>query len=290
MSSINSNKSGKPVVSYYSGNDPTKNMRVENSWTSRLTEINVITTKNLTVEFMDFCVKNKDRIYLHIIINGMGASILEPNIPSVRNMFILVSELIQKGFPQKQILIIVNPILSNDNGLKSLELLLKAFTEFKLLRLRFVRFQLLGYKNVDDFKQKNKKSSEQESEHIIKMSKSSYKNKYVIANQNILKRDSTKRIMRYLNKTDTFFRSYNDLLRKYSSIISIDNGQEPLIGVRELMAFNYNNSWKNDDGTLDKIIHYENGNKHKPKVTLLNPNGKNVVRCLNRCLLCPFRY
>ena len=63
-------------------------------------------------------------------------------------MFIYTSGLIKKGFPQKQILIIVNPILSNDNGIKSLELLLRAFTEFKLLRLRYIKFQLLTYKNV----------------------------------------------------------------------------------------------------------------------------------------------
>lgn len=273
----------KPIVSYYSGNDPTKTMNIENGWTTKLTEVNVIVTKNLTDEFVDFCVMNKHRIFLHIVINGMGKSILEPNIPSVREMFIYTSGLIKKGFPQKQILIIVNPILSNDNGIKSLELLLRAFTEFKLLRLRYIKFQLLTYKNVDDFK----KQTTDESPHIIKMSKQSYRNKYVVANQNILKRPSTKGIMQYLNKTDFFWKAYQQLLSKYRNIITIDSEIEALIGVRELIPFGYNNTWTNTDGSVEKIIVYENGNKFKPIVKYLNQ--KNPVRCSNKCLLCVFR-
>lgn len=279
----NHNHETKPIVSYYIGGDPTKTMNYDNSWTTKLTEINVITTKNLTDEFVDFCVANKDKIFLHIVINGMGKSMLEPNIPSVREMFIYTSGLIQKGFPQKQILIIVNPILSNDNGIKSLELLLRAFTEFKLLRLRYIKFQLLTYKNVDDFK----KQKNDESPHIIKMSKQAYRNKYVVANQNILKRQSTKGIMQYLNKTDYFWKAYQQLLTKYRNIITIDSEIEPLIGVRELMPFGYNNSWTNPDGSTEKIITYENGNKFKPNVRYLNQ--KSPVRCSNKCLLCPFR-
>lgn len=278
------NHTTKPIVSYHSGNDPTKTMNNTDSWTNKLTEVNIITTKNLTSEFIDFCIINKHRIFLHIIINGMGKSQLEPNIPSVREMFNKTSDLIKKGFPQKQILIIVNPILSNDNGLKSLTLLLKAFTEYKMLRLRYIKFQLLTYKNVDDFK-KNKK--EDESPHIIGMSKSSYRAKYVIANQNITKRQSTKAIMPYLNKTSDFWKAYQQLLNSYKNIITIDTGDEPLIGVRELMVFGYNNSWPNPDGTTSKIIEYRNGNKHKPIVRLLNQESP--VRCINRCLLCNFR-
>lgn len=282
MSKIH-NHTTKPIISYYSGNDPTKSMQNSDSWINKLTEVNVITTKNYTPEFIDFCIINKHRIFLHVIINGMGKSQLEPNIPSVKEMFTQTSILIKRGFPQKQILIIVNPILNNDNGLKSLTLLLKAFTEFKLLRLRYIKFQLLTYKNVDDFK----KAKTDESPHIIGTSKASYRNKYVVANQNITRRQSTKSIMPYLNMTSEFWRAYQQLLQKYESIITIDKGLEPLIGVRELMPFGYNNSWTNPDGTTSKIIEYKNGNKFHPIVKLLNQESP--VRCINRCLLCPFR-
>ena len=207
----------------------------------------------------------------------MGQTVFEPNIKSVKTTFLQISKLITNGFPHNQILVIVSPILSNDNGLKSLELLLRVFTEFKILRLRFVRFSLLQYKNVND----NPKFAKKEPDYL----KSSYtKEKYVVANDNILKRPSTKGIMQYLFKTTTFFKDYYKLLKKYENIISIDNSMEPLIGVRELLPFGFNNSWNNPDGTKDKIIHYENGNKFKPIVNIIS--NKNPVRCANRCLLC----
>ena len=55
----------KPIVSYHKGNDPTRDF---NKWKDNLTEINVIRTKVLTDEFIDFCVLNHKRIFLHIVI------------------------------------------------------------------------------------------------------------------------------------------------------------------------------------------------------------------------------
>lgn len=268
----------KPVISYYKSGNPCSNFE----WVTRLSDINIIQSKVITDDFINICLSNKNRIFLHIVISGMGKTIFEPNIPSVKQTFLQLTKLINSGFPQNQILVIVSPILSNDNGLKSLELLLRVFTEFKILRLRFVRFNLLQYKSVnDDFKKQNG----YEPEHII--SKKSYIEKFVVSNDNILKRPSTKKIMVYLNKTSNFFKDYYKLLRKYETIISIDKGEEPKIGVRELMPFGYNNSWRNEDGTLDKLIHYENNNKYKPIVNIIS--SKNPVRCLNKCLLCEWK-
>ena len=44
----------------------------------------------------------------------MGKTVFEPNIESVKFTFLQLKKLIDKGFPQKQILVVVNPILSND--------------------------------------------------------------------------------------------------------------------------------------------------------------------------------
>jgi hypothetical protein len=262
----------KPIVSYYKSGNPT----LKYDWVEKLTDINIIQTKTITDDFIRVCIKNSDKIFLHIVISGMGKSIFEPNIDSVKTTFLQIAKLITNGFPQNQILVVVSPILSNDNGLKSLELLLRVFTEFKVLRLRFVRFSLLQYKSINDG---NKNF---EPEHII--GKKIKPDKFVISNENILKRQSTKQVMRYLNKTEYFFKEYYKLLRKYENIISIDKGEEPLIGVRELLPFGFNNSWKNPDGTLDKIIYYDNGNKYKPLVNIIS--SKNPIRCEKRCLLC----
>jgi hypothetical protein len=251
----------KPIVSYYRSGDPTSNF----DWVSSLTEINIINTKKITDEFIDICLKNKHRIFLHFVITGMGQTTFEPNIPSVKNSFFQLKKLINSGFPQKQILVVVNPIIQNENGLKALKLLLKVFTEFKELRLRFIRFGLLQIANG-----KNE----------VKLG---------FANPNIDDRvGELKSLMPYLKQTQEFYREYSELLKEYSSIISIDNGIEALIGIKELMAFGLKNEWFNSDGTRDKIIHYENGNKYKPMVNIISK--KFATRCSNRCKLCPWKF
>ncbi len=248
----------KKIVSYYKSGDPTR----DKSWISKLTDINIIRTKRITDEFIDICLKNKHRIYLHVEISGMGQTIFEPNIPSVKQIRDKIIELIKCGFPQKQILIVINPILQNDNGLNAVKLLLRIFTEFKPLYVRRMRFKLLPYREIDE-----------------------KPGKFTIANNNISKRPEVRqKIHMYLFKNPSFFRDYWNLVNKYMGVVQIDTGDEPLIGITELMAFGLNN--KNDDGT--PIIPYENGNRSKPLVNIIS--ARNPVRCQNRCLLCPFRF
>lgn len=243
------------IVSYYKSGNPT----LKYDWVSKLTDINIIRTKVLTDEFINVCLTHKNKIFLHIEISGMGQTIFEPKIPTVKFMFDSIAKLVNAGFPQKQILVIISPILQNENGLKALKLLLRVFTEFKPLRLRFIRFSLLQYKQLEN-------------------------NNFVIKNDNITKRDAIKGQMMYLTKSASFFKEYYDLTNKYASICTVDSGQEQLIGIRELMAFGHNN--KNDDGT--PIIRYENNNKWKPILNIISVSRP--TRCSNRCLLCPFAY
>ena len=250
----------KPIVSYWKSGDPCKKINI---WKDKLTDINIINTKNITDEFINICIENKNKIYLHINITGMGQTRFEPNIPTVKYIFFVIKKLIDLGFPQKQILVIVNPILPNDNGLNALKLLLKLFTEYKFLRLRFVRFNVLQY-YVNENNQK------------------------IIKNKNITNRNEIKPYLNYLINSDSFWKDYYKLLDEYKSIVSVDSGDEALIGVRELMAFSINNEWINSDNTRDKIIHYEKGNKYKPIVNLLSE--KKAIRCSNRCLLCSWFY
>lgn len=249
----------KPTISYWKSSDPCYKIDILEP---KLTEINIIRTKNLTDDFVNFCIKYKDRIFLHVIINGMGKTIFEPHIPTVKKMFEQLHKLISNGFPQKQILVVVDPILPNDIGLNALKLLLRVFTEYKLLRLRFVRFNVLPYTTLEH-------------------------NKSVIANRNITSRQSTRQIQNYLVVTKDFWTKYYQIMKDYEAIISIDSKTEALVGVRELMPFGINNEWINKDGTKEKIINYEKGNKFKPILNIISP--KRPTRCNNRCLLCPFQ-
>lgn len=250
----------KPIVSWWKTTDPT--YKVQN-WLPKLTDINIINTKTLNEDFINICLREKHRIFLHINITGMGKTQFEPNIPTIKETFFLLKKLIDSGFPQKQILVIVNPILPNDNGLNALKLILKIFTEFRQLRLRFIKFNVLTYTEIDN-------------------------GKFIIGNKNISSRQSTKAVMQYLTRSSTFWKDYYKLIDSYSAIISVDKGDEAVVGVRELLAFGYRNEWIDEDGIRSKIIDYEKGNKYKPLLNLLSESR--TVRCKNRCLLCPNLY
>lgn len=244
----------KPVVSYWKTGDPCYKI---DSLKDKLTDITVIRTKRLSDDFINFCIQNKEKIFVHFVISGLNASPLEPKIPTVKSCFFALKKLIDGGFPQKQILVVIDPILPNFNGIEALKLLLRIFTEFKELRLRYVRFNLMKYKFSDD-------------------------NKYVPDIDALSKRKEIGSYAKFLIRVDDFIKEYYKIIEQYKSIISIDNNEESIIGIRELNAFNYRNEW-NDNGTIKKIIEYENGNRYKPNVVVIS--GK-PIRCLNRCILC----
>lgn len=210
----------------------------------------------------------------------MGQTLFEPKIPAVKTMFIKIRKLLDLGFPEKQIIIVIDPILSNDNGLKALQLLLKLLTEFKGLKLRWIRMNLLRYRSVESL---------MKTEKVKQRAKYLFSGKYLPANDNILKRiPELKNIKQYLFKHDSFYKDYYNLQKKYSPIINLDAGDEPIIGSRHLMAFGYNNIWTDQDGNKSYIINYEKNNKFKPIVNIIS-RGKvlPLKRCINRCILCP---
>ncbi len=246
-----------PIISYHSGFDATINFE----WVNKLTDINIITTKVITQDFIDICVKNKSKIFIHYVCNGTGGTILEPNIPDIKFQYYSLKALFDAGFPTNQLLVIVKPIIPNDNGIKSIELLMKLFSKFQMLRLRYVRFERLSY-----YKNKQSNTYEIASKHI---------NKHINRNPN-------KEIIRNLlvNQNHQFFHKYNNLIHTYNNgIITIDNETEPIIGTRELRQFGYiNNNYQ--------IIKYKIINKKRvPIVKRLNTER----RCQNVCVLCPFR-
>ena len=252
-------KKQKPIVSYFKSGDPCLNI---DEWKLKLTEINIINTKHLSDDFLEVCIQEKHRIFLHLNITGMGQTVFEPNIPTVKETFHQLKKLIDKGFSQKQILVIVNPIISNENGLKALKLLLKVFSEYRPLRLRNVRFNLIQYKKIE--------------------------NKYYIGNDNISARPALKLVLPFLNRSDSFFNEYFKLINEYQSIIIVDKGDEALIGIKELIVFGYRNEWINENGSRDKLIFYDKNNKHKPIVNIISQQF--AIRCKNRCILCPWKY
>ena len=215
----------KPIISYFNrkGDNPT----LSYEWVNNLSDINIIRTRFLDDKFIDVVNAYKSKLYLHIVISGFGQTPLEPESPTVKYMFFALDKLIKSGFPQNKILIIVDPIILNLNGLKALELLLKLFTEYNVLRLRIIRFELLSQNDYERY--------------II--------NKY--------KNDSN--LLKLIQIDNRFYKEYYKLFNKFRDIIQIDDGKEQLIGVRELMQFGY--------GPLmngQRLIEYKNFNRRLP--------------------------
>lgn len=246
----------KPVVSYWKSGDPCYKIDLLRA---SITEITVIRTKRITDDLIKLILENKDKIFLHLYLTGLNKTPFEPKIPDVGSTFFQLKKLIDSGFSQKQLLVVVDPILPNYNGIKVLELILRLFTEFKELRLRFIRFHVLTYTITDD-------------------------DKYLPGNKTIASRREIHQLSKFLIRIEDFWKDYYKLLDKYKAIISVDTGEEALIGVRELMALGFRNEWK-DNGVSKKIIEYENGNKYKPIVKIISGRP---IRCQNRCVLCPF--
>ena len=247
----------KHIVGYWKSGDPSHNCGYIESC---LEEINIIRTRNLSDEFNQMLVRNKHRVFLHLLISGLNNTIVEPNIPPVRHIFNKLIDLINAGFPQKQILVIVDPVIQNDNGLKTLELILRAFTEYKNIRLRFIRFCLLRYKDENG--------------------------KTIIANPLIMNRTGIIKVLPFIRKTPDFYSRYKAMLARYQSIICVDDGMEATIGIRELSALGYKNEWfDKKHNTGGPIITYKNNHRWEPDVKIIS--GR-TFRCSNKCLLCPY--
>lgn len=292
----------KPVVSYFNGNDPTYFL---SDIHKKLTDINIIRTKRINDDFIKFAILNKHRLYLHVIINGQGSSDLEPKIPKVKDMFDNIVKLLEAGFDKNKILIVVDPIIQNGLGIKSLELMMKVMLRYRGIRLRYIKFNLLPYYKVDLEKthfDKLKKSTSsnlyikkqqdyQEHKQTYDSSIISKKNiiKFKVANKNIANRPSFKKLNHLfdhgMNSGMNFMFAFKRIVVEYQSIINIDY-HDYVIGLRELKEFGFNNRWTDVDGNLSRIIDYDKKTK-KPMVNLLY--GKNPISCPNKCVLCPFR-
>lgn len=247
----------KPLVSWYKSGDPNiLGLQLEN----KITEITVIRTKYISQDLMTVLLRKKANVFLHLYITGLNATLLEPKIPPVKDVFYQLKELLDRGFPDRQVLVCVDPIIQNDNGLKVLELILRLLTEFDFVRMRKIRLRLLWYKQEGSY--------------------------FVPANQFIQQRIRDSRVNNMLFKHPSFQAGYDKMMKKYYSIITVDNGTEAIIGVRELNALGYKNEWIDENGIRHRIIEYnDSAKKDKPIVNIISGRP---VRCANRCVLCPW--
>lgn len=241
----------KPLITYWKSGDPCYENKLRDL-ESKMGDYCIIRTKRLTREFIEFCVRNKQKIYIHMILSGLNRTPFEPNIPTVAETFRSMQELFIAGFPMTQLLLWVDPVIPNRNGLAVLKLILRMFSEFPDLRLRRMRVNVLGFKS----------------------------DRKTLSNPVFEKRQDISKVTSFVSKDPSFEKEYQNLLTEYASIISVDNN-EYLIGIRELNAFGLSNQYS-DNGVMKRIIEYDN---RKPNVKIISGSPR---RCGNRCVLCPY--
>jgi len=91
------------------------------SWIDKLYSANIIISKNLNDTLIDNLIKNKDKIIFHMTCTGYGNTILEPNVPNVLYNRKQIDKLIDLGFPVKQIVLRIDPIIPIDKGMSTVE-------------------------------------------------------------------------------------------------------------------------------------------------------------------------
>lgn len=114
----------------------------------RLYDGNIIVTKNLSNKLIEKLIENKDKCILHCTCTGMGGSKIEPFVPTVEQTVKKIEKLIDGGFPVKQIVLRIDPIVPTAKGVETAKNVLKAFQEFGIERVRISFIDM--YKHVKE--------------------------------------------------------------------------------------------------------------------------------------------
>lgn len=112
-----------------------------------LYDANIIITKRLTDKLIDKLIEHKDKCILHITCTGLGKK-LEPLVPTKEETFNKFVQLIDKGFPVKQVVLRIDPIIPTNKGINNALGVMKLFQNSGITRVRFSSFDM--YSHVKD--------------------------------------------------------------------------------------------------------------------------------------------
>lgn len=105
------------------------------AWVKKLEQANIIISKNLNDKLIKHLVENQDKIIFHMTCTGLGGTPLEPNVPSAVDTYHQFRKLIEAGFPSRQVVLRVDPIIS-ENHLEYVDCLLDLY-QGQISRVRF---------------------------------------------------------------------------------------------------------------------------------------------------------
>jgi DNA repair photolyase len=106
---------------------------------------NIIITKRLTNDLINKLIEYKNKCILHLTCTGMGSSKIEPFVPSKEKTFEKFNELIDKGFPIKQVVLRIDPIIPTSRGINTAISVMRLFRNSGITRVRFSSLDMYEY-------------------------------------------------------------------------------------------------------------------------------------------------
>ena len=103
------------------------------SWVNKLDSVDgaVVITKNpCSPAFQEAMLKNANKTVLHATITGYGSVPIEPNVPDFGTAFRALRKMIRDGYPVERIVLRVDPIIPDENGIKLAEAMIRTGCEF----------------------------------------------------------------------------------------------------------------------------------------------------------------
>jgi DNA repair photolyase len=110
---------------------------IDFSWADKLLDVNIIISKNLNDSLISLLLKNKPKIIFHMTCTGMGGTVIEPNVPGLVSTYWNVMRLIESGFPPRQIVLRVDPIVPTMKGIFTADRVLRNFVDSGVKRVRY---------------------------------------------------------------------------------------------------------------------------------------------------------
>ena len=101
---------------------------------------NLIITKRLTDKLIEKILENKEKIILHCTVTGMGGTKIEPLVPKKEWSYNQLKKLLDGGFPVKQVVLRVDPIVPTKKGI---ETAIETINMFEPLGVKRIRISFL---------------------------------------------------------------------------------------------------------------------------------------------------
>ena len=100
------------------------------SWVDKLAAVDgavIITKAPCSPMFQEVMLKNVDKTVLHATVTGYGDTPIEPNVPPSSRVFRCLHNLIAAGYPAERVVLRVDPIIPDEDGIGLAEHIIRKF-------------------------------------------------------------------------------------------------------------------------------------------------------------------